>query len=45
MHFGWLGRFLAMDQPASSALTQQRLGWRPNHAGLLDDLEAGFYTA
>jgi len=45
VHFGWLGHFLAMDQPASSALTQQRLGWRPTHAGLLDDLEAGFYTA
>jgi len=43
-HFGWLGRFLAMDQPASSALTQERLGWRPTHPGLLDDLEAGYYT-
>lgn len=43
-HFGWLGRFLAMDQPASSALTQQRLGWRPTHPGLLEDLEAGYYT-
>ena len=43
-HFGWLGRFLAMDQPASSALTQQRLGWKPAQPGLLADLEAGFYT-
>jgi nucleoside-diphosphate-sugar epimerase len=43
-HFGWLGRFLAMDQPASSALTQQQLGWTPRHPGLLADLEAGYYT-
>ena len=43
-HFGWLGRFLAMDQPASSKLTQQRLGWKPTHPGLIEDLEAGYYT-
>ena len=43
-HFGWLGRFLAADIPASSALTQELLGWRPTHPGLLDDLEAGYYT-
>jgi len=24
-HFGWLGRFFAMDQPASSALTRERM--------------------
>ncbi len=28
-HFGWLGLLVSMDAPASSALTQQRLGWRP----------------
>jgi len=42
-HFGWLGRFFAMDQPASSALTRQRMGWNPTHPGLVDDLEAGHY--
>ena len=26
-HFGWLALFAAMDLPASSALTRQRLGW------------------
>jgi nucleoside-diphosphate-sugar epimerase len=44
-HFGWLSRFLAMDQPASSTLTQQRMGWRPTHPGLLEDLEQGHYFA
>jgi hypothetical protein len=28
-HFGWLASFAGMDSPASSVLTQQRLGWRP----------------
>jgi nucleoside-diphosphate-sugar epimerase len=39
-HFGWLGLFTGMDMPASSALTQQRLGWRPTQtAGMIDDLD------
>jgi nucleoside-diphosphate-sugar epimerase len=37
-HFGWLGFFAGLDMPSSSALTQQRLDWRPTRAGLLDDL-------
>jgi nucleoside-diphosphate-sugar epimerase len=42
-HFGWLARFFAMDQPASSALTRARMDWTPIHPGLLADLEAGHY--
>jgi nucleoside-diphosphate-sugar epimerase len=42
-HFGWLGRLFAMDQPASSALTRERMGWNPTHPGLVEDLEAGHY--
>jgi nucleoside-diphosphate-sugar epimerase len=39
-HFGWLGFFAGMDMPASSALTQQRLGWRPTQKpGMIDDLD------
>lgn len=39
-HFGWLGFPVGMDTPASSALTRQRLGWRPTEAsGFLADLE------
>jgi nucleoside-diphosphate-sugar epimerase len=37
-HFGWLGMFLGMDRRASSAQTQERLGWRPTGPGLIDDL-------
>ena len=42
-HFGWLGRFFAIDQPASSATTQKSMGWNPTHPGLIDDLEEGHY--
>jgi nucleoside-diphosphate-sugar epimerase len=42
-HFGFLGALASLDNPTSSALTQQRLGWRPVHPGLLADLEAGYY--
>jgi hypothetical protein len=35
-----MGHFAGMDNPASSALTRQRLGWAPGaHPGLLDDLD------
>lgn len=37
-HFGWLARFVGSDMPASSALTQKRLGWTPSHASLIADL-------
>lgn len=42
-HFGWIGAFFALDAPASSALTQQLLGWTPTHPKLLEDLETGHY--
>lgn len=42
-HFGWMARFIGMDAPASSALTQQQLDWHPSQPSLLDDLENGQY--
>ena len=42
-HFGWIGLFFGMDVPASSALTQQWLGWRPVQPGLIADLNAPHY--
>jgi nucleoside-diphosphate-sugar epimerase len=39
-HFGWMAMFAGMDMPASSALTQQRLGWHPTQkAGMIEDLD------
>jgi hypothetical protein len=42
-HFGWIAMFFAMDGPASSAQTQERLGWRPVQSGLIADLNAEYY--
>jgi nucleoside-diphosphate-sugar epimerase len=42
-HFSWLGGFLALDSPASSALTSELLAWQPTHPGLIDDLDQGHY--
>ena len=41
-HFGWLGAFLAIDAPASSTITQELLGWKPNGPGLLEDIAAHY---
>ena len=38
-HFGWLAAFVGLDLPASSARTQERLGWHPTGPGLIADLE------
>jgi nucleoside-diphosphate-sugar epimerase len=38
-HFGWLAQFMGFDMPASSAQTQERLGWHPTGPGLIADLE------
>jgi len=42
-HFGWIAMFFGTDAPASSALTQERLGWRPVQPGLIADLNAEHY--
>lgn len=42
-HFGWLAYFLGIDGPASSKMTQERLGWRPTQPGLIPDLDQAHY--
>jgi uncharacterized protein YbjT (DUF2867 family) len=42
-YFGFLAAMVGMDSPASSARTQQLLGWTPNHPGLIDDINEGLY--
>jgi nucleoside-diphosphate-sugar epimerase len=42
-HFGWFARFAAIDVPASSAQTQQLLGWKPTQPGLLADIDRPRY--
>jgi len=43
-HFGWLGRFFGTDWWASSAQTQQELGWKPTHPGLLEDVDSAYFS-
>jgi nucleoside-diphosphate-sugar epimerase len=43
-YYGPLAMFAGLDMPASSALTQQRLGWTPAGIGLLADIaQPGYF--
>jgi nucleoside-diphosphate-sugar epimerase len=44
-HFSYLGALVSLDNPTSSALTQELLGWKPEHPGLIEDLDQGHYFA
>lgn len=43
-HFGWLAMFAGLDMPASSKITQEKLGWKPTGPGLIADLEKMDYS-
>jgi nucleoside-diphosphate-sugar epimerase len=43
-HFGWLAPFAVLDAPSCSALTQQKLNWKPVGPGLITDLDGMDYT-
>ncbi|MFI7636921.1 hypothetical protein [Nonomuraea sp. NPDC049400] len=43
-HFGWIARFFGMDVTASSARTQELLGWTPTGPTLIEDIAAGAYA-
>jgi len=42
-HFGYLGSLVSLDNPTSSLQTQELLGWKPTHPGLIEDLDEGHY--
>lgn len=43
-YYGPLAMFAGLDLPASSALTQQRLGWKPREIGLIADIgQPGYF--
>lgn len=44
-HFGWIGSFFAMDLSATSTATRELLGWTPTGPTLIEDLDAGAYSA
>jgi nucleoside-diphosphate-sugar epimerase len=43
-HFGWIGMFVGIDMPASSAKTRAELGWQPTGPGLIEDLDQMRYA-
>ncbi|MCV7038334.1 3-beta hydroxysteroid dehydrogenase [Mycolicibacterium moriokaense] len=42
---GFIGWVASLDNPTSSAITRKVLGWTPEQATLLEDLNAGHYFA
>ena len=42
-HFGFLAAFVSFDNPTSSALTREWLGWRPEQPDLIADIDKGHY--
>jgi nucleoside-diphosphate-sugar epimerase len=44
-HFGWIATFFAMDLTATSTMTRELLGWAPTGPTLIEDLDAGAYSA
>jgi nucleoside-diphosphate-sugar epimerase len=44
-HFGWFARFTGIDALTSSARTRALLGWQPEQAGLIEDLDHPAYFA
>jgi hypothetical protein len=44
-HFGMLGSFVGLDNPASSEWTRQALGWAPEQEGLLADMDAHYFQS
>lgn len=42
-HFGWFAHFAALNNPSSSQRTRELLGWQPQQAGLLADLDRPRY--
>jgi nucleoside-diphosphate-sugar epimerase len=44
-HFGILGNFVGLDNPASSEWTRQALGWAPEREGLFADMDAHYFRA
>jgi nucleoside-diphosphate-sugar epimerase len=42
-HLGFLSNFVGLDNPSSSEWTRQKLGWAPEQAGLLADMDAHYF--
>jgi nucleoside-diphosphate-sugar epimerase len=45
VHFGWLAHFAMLDNPTSSTLTRETMGWRPREIGLLAGIRERGYLS
>lgn len=43
-HFGWLAMFMGQNLSASSAITREKLNWKPTGPGLIADLDGMNYA-
>lgn len=44
-YFSFLAGFITLDNPTSNAITRSVVGWEPQQAGLIADLDEGHYFA
>jgi len=42
-HFEWLSNFITMESIATNFKTQEQLGWKPTHIGLLEDMQKNYF--
>lgn len=42
-HFEWMSNFITMESIATSFKTQEQLGWKPSHIGLLEDMQQNYF--
>lgn len=42
-HFDWMGRFITFEGAAIGSKTQEQLGWKPTHIGLLEDMQENYF--
>lgn len=43
-HFGWFAMFIAMERAASSEITRETFGWRPEGPDLLTDMRENYFA-
>lgn len=42
-HFDWMSRFITFEGAATGTKTQEQLGWKPTHIGLLEDMRENYF--
>jgi len=42
-HFNWMARFISFEGAATGFKTQEALGWKPTHIGLLENMQENYF--